>query len=202
MVVAFPVQAQDPTGVWTGTVNQPGSRSGSYPMRMTLESARGGSIDYPSLGCGGTVFGGCSGGNYTYTEKIEYGRDRCIDGGSIHLVLQGENAFWEWSGSGAYASARLRRVGGGPRRASCGECGQALLNDVAAGLKLSQGMRSYMHEALAKYDNCRQGLPGSCTDQCAYQLRQTLPNCDRWSEGAAYRACAETSYTGAQAYCR
>lgn len=199
---ASPAEAQDPTGVWTGTVYQPNSRSGSYPMTMRLDSAGGGAIDYPSLSCGGTVSGGGSAGDYTYRESITYGRDRCIDGGTIHLVLQGEQAFWEWKGSGAYASAKLRRSGGGPPVATCGQCGQALLNDVVAGLRQSQALRPYVNEAMRKYDNCRRNLPGACTSHCAYQLQQTLPGCDRWDVEQAYRNCVETAHTGTAAYCR
>ena len=204
LAAAVPSRAQDPSGVWTGTVNQPGSRAGSYPMRMTLDSASGGSIDYPSLGCGGTLSGGGSAGVYRYTERITYGRERCIDGGTIHLVLSGDQAYWEWTGSGYFADARVRRTsggGGGRPVASCGQCGQALLNDVAAGLRQSQDLRPYVLEAISKYDNCRANLPAQCTQHCSYNLRTTLPSCDRWTLSEAYRACVETAHTGTSAYC-
>jgi hypothetical protein len=216
--LAAPAASQDPSGVWTGIVSQPGSKSGTYPMRMTLNSASGGSIDYPSLGCGGSLSGGGSAGDYTYTERITYGRERCIDGGTIHLVLSGEQAYWEWTGSGEFASARLRRTSGGPGGgpstgpgggqpggppvASCRQCGQALLNDVAAGLRKSQELRPYVLEAISKYDNCRANLPAQCTEHCAYTLRSTLPDCDRWTLSEAYRACVHTAHTGTVAYCR
>ena len=204
--LAAPAVGQDPSGVWTGIVDQPGSRAGTYPVRMTLDSASGGSIDYPSLGCGGSLSGGGGGGDYTYAERITYGRDRCVDGGSIHFVLSGEQAYWEWNGSGYFASAKLRRTsggrGGGSPVASCGQCGQALLNDVAAGLRQSQDLHPYVHEAMSKYDNCRANLPAQCSEHCAYNLRTTLPGCDRWTLNEAYRACVETAHAGTSAYCR
>lgn len=43
-------------GTWTGTVDQPGS--GSYGVTMVLDGNGGGSTDYPSLSCGGSLSGG------------------------------------------------------------------------------------------------------------------------------------------------
>jgi hypothetical protein len=41
-------------------------------------------IDYPSLGCGGYwTFNQGSGNTGSFTEHITYGRQKCVDGGSI-----------------------------------------------------------------------------------------------------------------------
>jgi len=117
---------------------------------MTLDSADGGAIEYPSLSCGGSLSGGGSGGVYHYSETITYGlvdseNKGCITGGSIRVVLQGEGVFWEWKGrhesQDIYASGKLYRVGPKPVTGSCAECGQALMNDIAYGLPESQNFR-------------------------------------------------------------
>ena len=108
-------RAQSIVGTWSGTIQQPGS--GSYAGEMTFDSPTSGSSRYPSLGCGGTLSGGGSGGVYRFRETITYGRATattggCIDG-QIDLSIHGNRMSWSWSGSwqgkGYSASASLQR---------------------------------------------------------------------------------------------
>lgn len=197
-------RAQDPTGTWTGTVDQPGW--GSYGVVMRLESDQGGTTDYPDIPCSGSLSGGGSGGVYTFTETITAYRDKCVDNGRIRFVVQGDNAYWEWTGSqdgvSYFASGTLHRATSSTGRASCGECGIALLNDLAAGLGQSAQLRSYVDQSLAKYDNCVRPHGDACANQCGFQARANIPACSKWDEQAGYRACVETTYNGAALECQ
>ena len=200
--------AADPiVGTWRGTVDQPGY--GSYEAVMTLDSPGGGAMEYPSLNCGGSLSGGGSGGVYRYTETISYGLadaegKGCITGGSVRVVLQGEGVFWEWNGSyeskDYYASGKLYRVGPKPIPASCAECGEALMNDIAYGLPESQNFRNYTYEARQKYSNCIASIADGCQNTCGRQLYDNLPTCDSYDD-PGHKACVETSLNGARLSC-
>lgn len=200
--------AQDPAGTWTGTVDQPGW--GSYDVVMVLDSASGGTSDYPGIPCSGSLSGGGSGGVYTFTETITAYRENCVDNGRIRFVVQGDNAFWEWSGSqdgvSYYASGTLHRAASNTTsntgHATCNECGVALLNDLSAGLGRSAGLRDYVNEAISKYDNCTQDLPNACANQCGYQARDNLPTCGSWDEEQSYRVCVDRIHSGAVLECQ
>jgi hypothetical protein len=74
-----------------------------------------GTIDYPTLGCGGelilvTVYDD-SFGAFQALERITYGQDNCIDGGTFVFTLS-EGAFilnfrWESPSSATIATGRL-----------------------------------------------------------------------------------------------
>ena len=86
-------------GTWRGTGHQtPAAASGSdYPVVMTI-SAGGGSIDYPSLNCGGSLTRLSGGGTSAqFRENITYGR--CIDGGTISVNLVNGRLAWTWTGA-------------------------------------------------------------------------------------------------------
>ncbi|UYN97159.1 MAG: hypothetical protein KIT25_09600 [Enhydrobacter sp.] len=202
--IASPVEAQapDPLGSWTGTMVRIGPNAGRFPVTMTLEKPTQGFVDYPSLGCGGTITGSGSGAKFTFTQKLTYGREKCVDGGTILFEVFGEQAYWEWSGgSGGRASARLQRSLGGPAE-TCDDCGKNLLKEVAAAMAQSEDPRLSVERALEKYDQCRLGLPNRCIDHCAYELRSALPRCGHRGLGPAYRICLDTSYAAGQAHCR
>jgi hypothetical protein len=62
----------------------------------------------PSLECGGTLtFERVDGSTRFYRERIEYGRDRCLDDGLVKVEPQGASMRWEWTGSGITATAVL-----------------------------------------------------------------------------------------------
>ncbi len=188
-------------------MDQPGY--GSYEVVMTLDSPDGGTIEYPSLSCGGSLSGGGGGGVYQYSETITYGwvdseNKGCITGGSIRVVLQGEGVLWEWKGrheSQDYtASGKLYRAGPQPVTGSCAECGQALMNDIAYGLSESQNFRNYVHEARQKYANCISNIPEGCQTTCGRQLYDNLPACEPYKD-PGHKACVETALRGAQLSC-
>lgn len=98
-------------GKWIGSVFQiPAGTQQMYPVTMTI-SDTGGSIDYPSLGCGGTLsVEARSQGVMTLRERITYGRSRCIDQGVVELRIAGDRVEWIWTGSGYIARSSLTRA--------------------------------------------------------------------------------------------
>jgi len=89
-----------PVGTWQGTVEQP--NSGSYPVVMSLdklsEGSKAGKIDYPTLKCGGVLtLIEIKDRKYILKEKMEYGKGRCVDGGSISIMKTDEGKLvWRW----------------------------------------------------------------------------------------------------------
>jgi hypothetical protein len=105
--------AQSISGTWTGSGHETHTdgKSQDYPIVMVI-AAGGGSIDYPSLGCGGSV--SQRSGDATsaqYIESITRGRDHCIDGGSITVNLVSGKLAWTWTGQGVSVTAVLERSG-------------------------------------------------------------------------------------------
>ena len=208
IVAALPARAADPiVGTWTGTVNQAGY--GSYAVVLKITAPGGGSSDYPSLNCGGSLSGGGSGGVFNFRETITYGRATktstgCIDG-NIRVVLQGDRIFWEWTGSwqgkSYYASGKLARSSPAPAAKTCGECGKAMLSAVYYGLQQSQGFRNYVHEARQNYANCTRDIAGGCQNACVRRmLYNSVPSCNPFND-AGYKACVDTIYAGAARSC-
>jgi hypothetical protein len=128
-MLASVAHAEGLSGRWSGTVQQ----SGADPYSVTMElSGSQGSVDYPQLGCGGTLTMISSGGSsFSYRESITYGQKKCIDGGIIRVTADssGTTLDWNWSGSGITASATLNG-----RRTSkdCSEIDQQLARDQNA----------------------------------------------------------------------
>jgi len=121
---ASAVRAQELRGEWSGTVTQdpPGSQGATYPARMVLNGPTG-TMAYDSLHCGGTLTLINKRGNiYFYRETITWGRDKCIDNGTVAVEPNGNTVQWAWSGSGYSASALLTGV---RRIQSCAECSAA-----------------------------------------------------------------------------
>lgn len=91
-------QITSPEGNWRGLVNQAGY--GSYPVNMRIErlvkGSRCGTIEYPSLRCGGGLtLIEIQGPVYIMKENLSYGN--CIKGGVIHLQKQNDgNLSWTW----------------------------------------------------------------------------------------------------------
>ncbi len=102
--------AQNLYGEWSGTVDQTGpgkDQRGRYQARMVLNGTQG-QMDYPSLGCGGSLtFQNRNGDTSFYIEHIAYGRDKCIDGGRVAVQPSGNSVHWAWNGSFATASGVL-----------------------------------------------------------------------------------------------
>jgi hypothetical protein len=80
----------------------------SVVMRIAQD---GGSIDYPSLSCGGSLTQlSSSGTSAQFQEHITYGD--CVDGGAITVNLVNGKLAWTWFGSGINVIAVLERTGG------------------------------------------------------------------------------------------
>ena len=85
-------------GTWRGTGHQTpaGPGGADYPVVMVI-GAGGGSIDYPSLSCGGSLTrlsGGAT--SAQFRESITYGR--CVNGGTISVNLVNGRLAWTWTG--------------------------------------------------------------------------------------------------------
>ena len=112
------------SGRWSGSANQsgPGDYQTSFTIDMTLQGESG-SIDYPSLSCGGTLTFENQRDTFTfYRESITYGRDTCIDGGLIAVEPNGNSLQWAWNAPGSTASGVLM---GTRSLQSCSECSAA-----------------------------------------------------------------------------
>jgi hypothetical protein len=83
-------------GAWSGMVAQGSLR---YNVRMSAAGDQG-RIEYPELGCGGTLFlQDSSGGTYRFRERITWGKDKCIDGGEILLAPTATSKWaYAWRG--------------------------------------------------------------------------------------------------------
>jgi hypothetical protein len=94
------VSAQTLDGTWRGTVHQSpaGEDASDYPVVMVITTS-GGSIDYPTLGCGGSLRR-LSGGNTSaqFRENITRGADKCVNGGIISVNLSQGRLSWTYRG--------------------------------------------------------------------------------------------------------
>lgn len=109
LLASAPAEAQTLSGQWCGWAEQtgPGDRRTEWSAILSLKGPTG-SMEYPSLDCGGTLtFEGTDGNIHLYRERIAYGRDRCLDGGLVGVEPVGTSIRWEWTGSGARATALL-----------------------------------------------------------------------------------------------
>jgi hypothetical protein len=87
-------------GTWRGTGHQsPAGTSGAdWSIEMTIGDG-GGSIQYPSLSCGGSLTQiSRDATSAQYREGITFGRNACIDGGTITVRLFNGNLSWTWIG--------------------------------------------------------------------------------------------------------
>jgi hypothetical protein len=107
--LAAPAPGQTLSGQWCGEADQdgPGDYRSRWSATLVLNGPAG-RMDYPSLGCGGTLtFERAEGRVDFYRERIDYGGERCIDGGLIGVQSLDASVRWEWNGSGATATAVL-----------------------------------------------------------------------------------------------
>src|SRR4026207_836083 len=80
-----PAGAETLSGQWCGWAVQtgPGDNRTEWSAILILKGPTG-SMEYPSLACGGTLtFESTNGSVHLYRERIDYGRDRCLDGGLV-----------------------------------------------------------------------------------------------------------------------
>ena len=99
-------------GTWSGLGHQSGGGlpSSDYPIVMYITRG-GGSIEYPSLNCGGTLTElSQSGASAELQENITYGN--CVDGGTISVNLVNGKLAWTWTKPGGISViAVLKRAG-------------------------------------------------------------------------------------------
>lgn len=113
----LPVPPAALLGRWSGEVVEQRS-SARYPVTMNLNALAvaqfAGSIEYPTLNCGGTLtFLRGSGGEFVFREHIRE-TNRCVDGGTIVTSLTADDVLkWDWyspSSNTLSASAGLSKV--------------------------------------------------------------------------------------------
>jgi len=88
------------TGIWVGNGHQSpaGAAGADWSIAMTVSDS-GASIDYPSLGCGGSLTQiSIDDSSAEYRESITYGQDKCVDGGTITIRFFKGNLSWVWVG--------------------------------------------------------------------------------------------------------
>jgi hypothetical protein len=110
-------------GTWTGTGSQTGTSS-HWTIQLAVQRQADGAlafkIDYPSLNCGGywTLIGDGP-ANASLTEHITYGRQTCVDLGTITVTPKPANGVQQMSfvwtgtqpnGKSDYADAVLTRT--------------------------------------------------------------------------------------------
>jgi hypothetical protein len=108
-LIAGTAHAQTLSGTWCGVGEQtdPDGRKSYWTAHMRLTGPEG-RMDYPSLACGGTLtFERTEGAVHFYRERIDYGRERCIDDGLVTVEPVGASIRWEWTGSGVTAISML-----------------------------------------------------------------------------------------------
>jgi Family of unknown function (DUF5675) len=88
--------AQNYYGTWRGNATQPGGATQNWSVVMTLNKNNY-SIDFPSLGCGGTLSYIRKDGNaYIFSEGLTYGTTKCLLGVSVRFTLTGTTTMsWE-----------------------------------------------------------------------------------------------------------
>ena len=87
-------------GVWVGTGRQVTGVTWSFRLKINKNwkiASRGevvGTINYLSLSCGGLIIKA----EGRFQEKLNYGKDRCIDGGSMNFGIDsdGRRLNWNW----------------------------------------------------------------------------------------------------------
>lgn len=105
-------------GSWVGLGLQvnPDGKSDTWAIKMRIDANGSARIDYPSLQCGGTLIPVRTlADGAEYRERLTYGADKCVDGGTVGVHLRAGKLMWYWTGertnfSEAAASAVLRRA--------------------------------------------------------------------------------------------
>ncbi|HEY5347241.1 MAG TPA: hypothetical protein VIJ72_03540 [Rhizomicrobium sp.] len=104
---------QDPiAGAWQGLALQPSGngKSETWTITMKIDATGNGTIDYPSLNCGGTLTRLPSSGDVVeFHEKLTYGLQKCVDDGTDGVRLKEGKLIWYWVKGSFAASAVLFR---------------------------------------------------------------------------------------------
>lgn len=103
--LALAAQVVSYNGFIFGTVTQSDDNH-VYNVNVTLNGQTG-TIDHPSLNCGGTLTFKPTNGVTLYTEHITYGTTKCIDGGTIQITPDGVDYDFRWVKDGIVVSGKL-----------------------------------------------------------------------------------------------
>jgi hypothetical protein len=99
---AGPASAQEAVvGTWTGLGLQVfrDGRTTTWTIRMRINADGNGTIDYPSLSCGGTLTRLRSSGEITeYREQLNYGLEKCTNNGTVGILPRNNKLIWYWTG--------------------------------------------------------------------------------------------------------
>ncbi|MFO1184101.1 MAG: hypothetical protein U1E56_04875 [Bauldia sp.] len=90
-------------GKWTGLVLETGTNGAVdvWDVTLTVADLDHATIAYEGLDCGGTLaFLRTVGNVREYRETLTYGREKCIDGGTVGFSLNRGKLLWYWSGEG------------------------------------------------------------------------------------------------------
>lgn len=70
-----------------------------------------GTIEYPSLACGGvlSLCASMANGEATFEEAYSHNPGTCAPAGQIRATCQGRSMHWEWFGEGGPVSTTLTR---------------------------------------------------------------------------------------------
>ncbi|MFO0687002.1 MAG: hypothetical protein U0234_33365 [Sandaracinus sp.] len=99
-------------GHWQGTGVQPGYPPWPIDLVVTESAANAcGTIEYPSLGCGGTLTS-CNlvNGATTVSEIYTHTTGNCSPPGTITATCSGATMTWTWTGVGGPVTTTLTRV--------------------------------------------------------------------------------------------
>jgi hypothetical protein len=104
-------------GHWTGSGVQPGYPPWTIDLNVTPETAGSspegqcGTIEYPSLGCGGylTHCGTLASGESSFTEVYTHTNANCSPAGTIRAFC-GTTMTWTWEGTGGPVTSSLTRM--------------------------------------------------------------------------------------------
>lgn len=106
MLVSSMTIAQSYYGTWRGSATQPGANITNWTVAMKL-SKESSTVDFPSLGCGGTlVYTGKNGNAFIFREALSYGISKCMAGLSVRFSLTSATTMhWEEIDAGGTALA-------------------------------------------------------------------------------------------------
>ena len=96
-------------GVWVGEAIQ--DNSSLWPLRATFGKTEV-KVDYPLFPCGGSlelksVHRGDSVISAVFTERLEYGKDKCLDGGQVTISQRADTFSLIYKWEGYYSGGKL-----------------------------------------------------------------------------------------------
>jgi hypothetical protein len=102
LILSAPEAQSIPTGTWEGQGFQK-NRSGpvmSWSIRLRILQNGNGTIEYPSLNCGGTLTRLPTAVIAQYREHIDHG-SMCADNGTVEIQVDRDKLLYHWASEGA-----------------------------------------------------------------------------------------------------